>query len=134
MPRLAKASAMESSPTITKAGRSVFKETKLPFKTEVGDRERSVKAGHATKGAEVGVEVGITNAIDQAGTNIKTTTGDARDHGRKKGRADDAQGRGTGPVVVRMNNTGGIAVVLPTTMTAADQGMNTASVDDRIFT
>lgn len=131
--KLAKESGMETSPTTTETGMSVFKEMMLPFETEVSDQQRVMTADHVTKGVEVGVEVGIAIVIDQVGTNIKTTTGDDRDQGPKKGHADDAQGPGIGHSVVEiesMHNTEGIVVVHPTTMVATDQEMNITSADD----
>ncbi|ERF70102.1 hypothetical protein EPUS_00289 [Endocarpon pusillum Z07020] len=80
----------------------------------------------------------IANVTDQAGTDRKRATGDARDQGQRNEHADDTQEPGTGQVVEmmieRIDNRGGIGVVHLTTITAADQEMNITSIDDEGFT
>ncbi|KAF7514359.1 hypothetical protein GJ744_000129 [Endocarpon pusillum] len=106
-----------------------------------GDRNERIQGDDVATldgGVEVGVGVGIASVTDQAGTDRKRATGDARDRGQRNGHADDAQEPGTGQVVETMiesiDNTGGIGVVHLTTITAADQEMNTTSIDDEGFT
>ncbi len=82
---------------------------------------------HVTRDVEAEVAAEIATAVEGDETEMHKTTGEDLDRGQENAREDDGQGAETGRITGR-ENTGGIGVVRPSTMTGMIEGIVITSI------